>query len=111
MTRLTGLSEIVLLHVVDSGESEEEVAAERERARRELEREAGALSEKKIHGRCVVRVGNPVEEIARCAEEEDVSLIALSSHGRGWLGGLLPGSVAQGVARIAHRPVLVIRGS
>ncbi|MEM2123740.1 MAG: universal stress protein [Methanolinea sp.] len=111
LTRLSGLSEVVLLHVVDSGESEEEVAAMREEAQKELEREAEALSEKKVSARCVVRVGNPVEEIAHCADEEDVSLIALSSHGRGWLGGLIPGSVAQGVARIAHRPVLVIRGT
>lgn len=106
---LRGLSEIILFHVVDSGENEEEIAMRKEGALHEMEKDALFLGKKHISARCIVRVGNPAPEIARCAEEEDVSLIAFSSHGRGWLGGLIPGSTAQEVARVASRPVLVIR--
>ncbi len=106
---LRGLSEIILLHVVDTGENEDEIKLGMEAASREMENDAGILAGKKISARCLVRAGNPAREIARCADEEDVSLIAFSSFGRGWLGGLIPGSTAQEVARIASRPVLVIR--
>jgi nucleotide-binding universal stress UspA family protein len=109
LSGLRGLSEIILLHVVDSGEDEEEIAMRKEEALREMEKDARFLGEKHIPARCLVRVGNPALEIARCADEEDVSLIGFSSHGRGWLGGLIPGSTAQELARVASRPVLVIR--
>ncbi|MDH7509701.1 MAG: universal stress protein [Methanolinea sp.] len=106
---LCGISEIILLHVVDSGENEEEIAMRKEEALLEMEKDARSLEKKHIPARCLVRIGNPANEIARCAEEEDVSLIGFSSHGRGWLGGFIPGSTAQEVARVASRPVLVIR--
>lgn len=109
VSNLRGISEIILLHVVDSGENEEEIAMRKGEALLEMEKDALSLARKNIPARCLVKVGNPALEIARCAEEEDVSLVAFSSHGRGWLGGLIPGSTAQEVARVASRPVLVIR--
>ncbi|MGA9100172.1 MAG: universal stress protein [Methanotrichaceae archaeon] len=43
------------------------------------------------------------------AEKENVSIIAMSSHGSGWVEKLLIGSVVFDVARVGMRPVLVIR--
>jgi nucleotide-binding universal stress UspA family protein len=54
-------------------------------------------------------IGGIVEKILSVAEGEDVSLIALGSHGKGWLDQATIGSVVSDVARMGTRPVLVIR--
>jgi nucleotide-binding universal stress UspA family protein len=48
-------------------------------------------------------------EITKIADEEDVSVIWMSSHGRGWFRELLLGSTAYTVAMNAKKPVLIIR--
>ncbi len=59
--------------------------------------------------KCHVRVGNPIEVIISTSEDDDVSLIAMSTHGKGWLRELLVGSTTCAVVRRANRPVLVVR--
>ena len=54
-------------------------------------------------------VGGVVGKILSVAEGEDVSLIALGSHGEGWLDQATIGSVVSDIARMSSRPVLVIR--
>lgn len=55
-----------------------------------------------------VTVGeNVAKEITRYAEQHDVGLIALSSHGRTGLRRVVLGSVAEAVLRHSHVPVLV----
>jgi nucleotide-binding universal stress UspA family protein len=54
-------------------------------------------------------VGNPIEEIISTSEDDDVSLIAMSTHGKGWLRELLVGSTTCAVVIRANRPVLVVR--
>lgn len=56
-----------------------------------------------------VRFGTPAVEIVKYAEEQQINLIALPSHGRTGLARLMIGSVAEQVVRLAHCPVLVIR--
>jgi len=56
-----------------------------------------------------VRVGNAAVEIVRCAGDEQVDLIAMSTHGRSGLDRALHGSVAEAVLRTAGRPVLLTR--
>ncbi|MFO7893763.1 MAG: universal stress protein [Longimicrobiales bacterium] len=53
---------------------------------------------------------HPAPAILELAEEEDVDLIALGTHGRGGIRRLILGSVADKVIRGTHRPVLVHRG-
>ena len=54
-------------------------------------------------------VGDVVEAIVAAASKDDVILIVIASHGRGPVGRLLLGSVAEKVARAASCPVLTIR--
>jgi nucleotide-binding universal stress UspA family protein len=54
-------------------------------------------------------VGGVVDKILTVAEIEDASLIALGSHGKGWLDEVSIGSVVSDVARMGQRPVLVVR--
>jgi nucleotide-binding universal stress UspA family protein len=53
--------------------------------------------------------GSPVAEITGFAEREQIDLIVMASHGRTGLWRLLMGSVAEGVLRRAHCPVLIIK--
>lgn len=58
----------------------------------------------------VVRTGSsPAFEIAVYAKGEGIDVIVIGTHGRGLLGHLLMGSVAEKVVRIAPCPVLTVR--
>jgi nucleotide-binding universal stress UspA family protein len=57
-----------------------------------------------------VYFGDPGREIAAFAERLKADLIVMPSHGRGGLARLLIGSVAERVVRLAHCPVLILRG-
>lgn len=53
--------------------------------------------------------GDPAEEIMACADENNVDLIVMTSHGRKGFDRLLLGSVVQKVAKHASQPLLTIR--
>ena len=53
--------------------------------------------------------GDAAAEIVRVAEERQVDLIVISSHGRTGLGRILFGSTAEAVVRHASCPVLVVK--
>ena len=56
-----------------------------------------------------VQIGTPLTEIVNAAKDWPADLIVIGSHGRGGLKRALLGSVAEGVMRHAHCPVLVVR--
>jgi universal stress protein A len=53
--------------------------------------------------------GHPADVIVRIAEERDVDLIVMGTHGRTGLQHVLIGSVAEKVVRLAPCPVLTVR--
>ncbi len=53
--------------------------------------------------------GSPRSEILKFADQQRIDLIVLGSHGRLGFSRLLLGSVAEGVARRAKCPVLVVK--
>jgi nucleotide-binding universal stress UspA family protein len=55
--------------------------------------------------------GSPAKRIVDRAKEDGADLIVMGTHGRGGLGHLLIGSVAERVVRTAACPVLTIRPS
>jgi nucleotide-binding universal stress UspA family protein len=57
---------------------------------------------------CVV-VGSPFFEIVRYAKEQQIDLVVIGTHGRGAIGHMLLGSVAERVVRKAPCPVLTVR--
>lgn len=62
----------------------------------------------KIPVRVLVRRGRPLEEILAAADEEDIDIIVMGTHGRRGVIRALMGSVAEGVIRAAGRPVMVV---
>jgi nucleotide-binding universal stress UspA family protein len=57
-----------------------------------------------------VKFGDPGQGIVAFAEKLKADLIVMPSHGRSGVSRLLIGSVAERVVRLAHCPVLVLRG-
>ena len=53
--------------------------------------------------------GDPGETIIQYAQENNISLIALCTHGHSGLGRLVFGSVAEHVLKEAGLPILIIR--
>ncbi len=57
----------------------------------------------------IIARGRPYEEIVRIANEKNVDLIVMGSHGRTGLGRVVVGSVAMRVLRRSTKPVLIVR--
>lgn len=80
---------------------------DRSEVRRQLEKVQPTLSHVAFERRYLK--GDPVREIVAFAEREQIDLIVMGSHGRTGLPRLLMGSVAEGVARRAPCPVLIVK--
>ena len=100
---------LTLFHVVESGESLEEVHDHCAAARARLEELATAVSRGRAPVCISLRAGDAASEILGYAREKDVGLIAVKSVGiRGLLHAIL-GSTSITVVRDADRPGLVLR--
>jgi nucleotide-binding universal stress UspA family protein len=80
-------------------------------ARDYLQRIAADLRERGIPASVMTVEGRPEEEILRFAQEGQMDLIVMSTHGRSEVSRLLMGSVADHVVRTASVPVLLVRSS
>ena len=125
----TEVGECVLLHVIDEGHLEDIVAGyaylysseEREmddiekklieKAKKELEERAKKCKEmmKAKNLKIIVRVGIPHDEIVKVAEEENVSLILMPSHGKLGFSHEFLGSTTMRVLRKTKKPMLIIK--
>ncbi len=56
-----------------------------------------------------VRYGDDAEEILDHAAQEDIDMIAMTTHGRGGVKRFLLGSVAEKVLRHSPKPVFLVR--
>jgi nucleotide-binding universal stress UspA family protein len=106
---MKGIGEIVLLHVVSKGESKEEIDAAIKDATEKLNAISRKLNKGDMKVTPRVAVGNPVELMRSIADEEDVSMIAMSSVGENAMRVGRIGSITYDVASTANRPVLIVR--
>ncbi|MDV3103508.1 universal stress protein [Thermococcus waiotapuensis] len=125
------VGEVVLLHVIDEGVLEEltngysllyeKEELELEEIKKKLEEKTMEKLQAKIEDvkkafktdkvKPIVRFGFPWEEIVKVAEEEDVSLIILPTHGKLGFSKELLGSTAMRVVKTTLRPVLLLKPS
>jgi len=103
------IGEIILLHVVSRGETKGEIDTAVSNATDKLNEFASALRQGNRAVTTKVVVGNAIEEIRRLADEQDVSLIAMSAQGATSLKTGRIGSTAYDVANSSNRPVLILR--
>jgi nucleotide-binding universal stress UspA family protein len=74
-----------------------------------LEQVASTLRSEGFQVRAMTARDNVAESILVAADEQDVSLIAMTTHGRTGLARVVFGSVADRVLRAGNRPVLLVR--
>ncbi len=123
------VGECIILHVVDEGRLEELLNGYaylykgENRELRDIEEKLKAKAREKLSEsadkcrkmmkssklRIMVRFGIPYEEIVRVAEEENVSLILLPSHGMLGFSHEIFGSTTMRVLKKTKKPVLIIK--
>ncbi|WP_316968537.1 universal stress protein [Candidatus Methanocrinis alkalitolerans] len=103
------VGEVILEYVVSKGETQEEIEGYVAEAKEKLAEIKEDLASSGLKVRTHVDVGNPLEQITSLATTEDVSLIVISSQGKGWIKQMMVGSTTFDVVRTAERPVLIVR--
>ena len=106
---IPGIKEIVLLHVINRGESQQEIDDYVKEAQSRLENMKKEFIGVGVDVNLHVRVGDPTEMILSVAKEDEVSLIAMSAFGSDWLREMVLGSTTFTVARRTKKPVLIVR--
>jgi len=110
---LPSTGQVILLHVVDKGESESEIQAAVKEAKEKLAIITKDLATAGTAAEALVHIGYPPDEINATAERSSATLILMSPQGEGWtreLRALFIGSTTNAVIRRAHRPVLIAAG-
>ena len=111
--------EVVLLHVCDAAElgSESQYRAYIERAAEKVRKESEELQKgtgtkgKQIVVKGDVVVDYPAEGILRYADEHDIGLILMATHGRSGISRWAWGSVADRLLRSICVPILMVRAT
>jgi nucleotide-binding universal stress UspA family protein len=67
------------------------------------------LEKHALRHRCMAVVGSAVEEIILAAKNGHAEMIVMGTHGHGWIGRALMGSVAQRVVTDSEIPVLLVK--
>jgi nucleotide-binding universal stress UspA family protein len=106
---MKAVGEIILLHVVQKDEPGREPDEAVKTAKIRIKALCDQLTEQGIKSSSIVVTGNPEDEIARIADEEDVSLIWMRSAGKGCLHDFFFGSTVHSVTLHSTRPVIIIR--
>ena len=121
-------AKIIILHVVEPllpivrfyGSSDEEKRyyqqeknTDLEVIKKHLEKTCQKVEEKgtsclMLVSNMLVRVGHPVEEILKAADEEECDILVLGSHGKGFLKQTFLGSVSHKVLNRSRKPVLIV---
>jgi nucleotide-binding universal stress UspA family protein len=115
LARLCGAS-LVLMHVADGWAARhlkqlalaesEELRADREY----LESLCAELAREGFDAEGLLGAGDPADEIVAAAARERCDLIAMATHGHGFLADVVYGSVADAVRHRSRVPVLLVRG-
>ena len=109
VTTIPGIQNVVLLHVVNRAGSKPEIHQLVKDAELRLVKIERDLAEHGIAAQHHIRIGDPTEMILSVAQEDDISLLAMSAHGTGWVREMVLGSTTFTVVRRTRKPVLVIR--
>ena len=108
-------SSVLLVHVADGWAARhfedlqlresEEIRSDREY----LAKLCADLEARGIPARARLAMGDPASELVKVAADEDVDLIAMSTHGHRFFNDLVRGSTADRVRHSVTVPVLMVR--
>ncbi len=101
-------SHVYLIRVIHS-HTRDALRHETEVATKKLNAQVSRLKEAGISAEWILEYGEPEKVIPEKAEEIGADLIAMATHGHGWVIDILFGSVAHKVRHTVSIPVLMIR--
>ncbi len=114
LAKMTGAS-LLLMHVADGWAARnfhqlnlaesEEIQADRAY----LEKRAVELRDEGFAVTWTLAMGEPSEEIVKLAQERNVDLIAMATHGHRFLGDIIHGNTADKVRHLVSIPVLLLK--
>ncbi len=87
----------------------DELSYETKKAEEYLKEKMEIFKQAGIHSRSIIEYGEPEHAILEKAKELNVDLIAMATHGHGWMIDILFGSVAHKVRHNISIPVLMIK--
>jgi nucleotide-binding universal stress UspA family protein len=103
-------SRVVLLHVKDSGQKEDNPALEAKQEGLAILVEcARSLEDQGVETLSLMEQGDPAQVILKLARSQKTDLIAMATHGRSGIDRLLQGSVTERVLHESTCPMLVVR--
>jgi len=114
LAKLTGAS-LLLVHVADGWAAryyEQLVLRESEEMQQDrayLEALATRLTAAGFETRAKLALGDPATELIKASRDENVDLIAMSTHGHRFLNDLVRGTTADKVRHEVNVPVLLLR--
>jgi nucleotide-binding universal stress UspA family protein len=114
LARLTG-AELLLVHVADGWAArnfeqlELRESEEMKSDRAYLESLQKDLIEQGFRVQIQLALGDPATELIRTAETQSVDLVAMSTHGHGFIGDIVHGATADRVRHLVKVPVLLLR--
>jgi nucleotide-binding universal stress UspA family protein len=115
--RLAGAlgSRLLFIHVADGWVARNfrqldlRESEEMQQDRSYLEQVCERLEADGIECDAVLASGDPAKEISEAAEREQCDLIAMATHGHGFINDVVRGSVANEVRHMSMIPVLLVR--
>jgi nucleotide-binding universal stress UspA family protein len=114
LAQLTGAT-LLLVHVADGWAARNfdqlrlRESEEMKEDRAYLERLREELTTRGLAVETQLAMGDPSTQLIRAAEEQQVDLIAMSTHGHRFLNDLLRGTTADRVRHLVRVPVLLLR--
>jgi nucleotide-binding universal stress UspA family protein len=114
LAKLTG-AELLLVHVADGFAARNfdqlklRESEEMKDDRAYLETLKADLTSQGLTVRTQLALGDPAQQLIRAAGEEQVDLIAMSTHGHRYLSDVLHGATADKVRHLVKIPVLLLR--
>lgn len=114
LASLTG-AELLLVHVADGWAARNfdqlnlRESEEMKKDRAYLDRVQSELSAKGLVVQSQLAKGDPADELIRVAEDSNVDLIAMSTHGHRFIADVLFGTTVNKVRHLVKIPVLLLR--
>jgi nucleotide-binding universal stress UspA family protein len=116
LARMTG-AKLLLVHVADGwvarnfNQLQLAESEEMKQDRVYLEKRTRELAAEGFTCDAVLALGEPSDEIIKLAQDEDVDLIAMSTHGHRFISDMLYGATADKVRHKVDVPVLLVRAA
>jgi nucleotide-binding universal stress UspA family protein len=102
-----GLEEVIIFNVVEIDSAGSNAPSFQKQKKEALKADQRELEMEGFKVTIDIKIGSAAKDIVKKAEEEDVDLILIGSHGKGFIKRILLGSTTFDVVRLSKKPVLV----